>query len=334
MNISFLEEPELQFGAGRHIDIRFGIMDYGPLDFESRVAPHEVNLGIVGSTESIEGVRLWLERCRKEIPAKRSKDDPDRQSNQPNLFPRFPGYSADTGFRSLLVMDDRLCRDFQKRAITEVTGLPDRMERIERSVDLFMEEIRYLAQNTAAKVIVCAVPLPLLQAMEPAEVAVDEEDNDDLSPDLAGTQIDFHDMLKARAMQFYHKPVQLILPSTYDESKRQKRRKGGRRRELQDEATRAWNIHTALYYKADGIPWRVARESTDLTVCYVGVSFYRNLDRTALLTSVAQVFNERGEGGRPRRRCDRLQGGPAGPSAGSERLSAPERRPLPISRGS
>ncbi len=297
MNSSFLEEPELEFGTGRHIDIRFGIMNHGPLDFDSRVAPRQVNLGIIGSTESIEGVRLWLERCRKEISAKPNKEHPDKPSNQPNLFPRFPGYSADSGFRSSIIMEDNLCRDLQKRAIVEISGLPSRTERIERSVDLFMEEIRYLAQNTSAKVIVCAVPMGLLEAMQPREsVETEDDEEEEITPDVAGTQIDFHDMLKARSMQLYRKPVQLILPSTYDESKRRKQKKSGRRRELQDEATRAWNIHTALYYKADGIPWRLPRESTELTVCYVGVSFYRSLDGTALLTSVAQVFNERGEG--------------------------------------
>ena len=74
MNISFFDEPELEFGAGRHIDIRFGIMTYGPLDFSSSLAPKQINLGVVGSTESIEGVQQWLERCRVEIPAKRSKE--------------------------------------------------------------------------------------------------------------------------------------------------------------------------------------------------------------------------------------------------------------------
>ena len=44
------------------------------------------------------------------------------------------------------------------------------------------------------------------------------------------------------------------------------------------------------------MPWRLPRESTDLTTCFVGVSFYKSLDKSALLTSVAQVFNERGEG--------------------------------------
>jgi len=33
-----------------------------------------------------------------------------------------------------------------------------------------------------------------------------------------------------------------------------------------------------------------------LTACHVGISFYESLDRARLLTSVAQVFNERGEG--------------------------------------
>ena len=47
MNLSYLEEPNLEFGAGRHVDIRFGIMNYGPLDFDSPLAPKHINLGIV-----------------------------------------------------------------------------------------------------------------------------------------------------------------------------------------------------------------------------------------------------------------------------------------------
>lgn len=65
---------------------------------------------------------------------------------------------------------------------------------------------------------------------------------------------------------------------------------------LQDEATRAWNIHTALYYKAGGAPWRLLRSPSELTTCFVGISFYRSLEGDVVMTSVAQVFNERGEG--------------------------------------
>lgn len=294
MNLFFLEEPELQFGGGRHIDIRFGIMNYGPLDFDLPLSPKQINLGVVGSKESVEGVRQWLDHCRTEILAKPSKGNPDKPNKQPNLFTRFPGFTPNTGFCSTLTMDDTLCRDFPSSSITEIAQLPDRNERIARSVDLFMEEIQYLAQNTPAKVIVCAVPLSLLEAMGPEEE--DDEETDERSPGIIGPELDFHDMLKACAMQQYRKPIQIILPSTYEDSKSRRNPKVGRKRELQDEATRAWNIHTALYYKAEGVPWRLPRESTELTVCYVGVSFYKSLDKSALLTSVAQVFNERGEG--------------------------------------
>ena len=47
MNLSILEEPELEFGGGsRHIDIRFGIKDYGPFDLQAPKAPKEVRLGL------------------------------------------------------------------------------------------------------------------------------------------------------------------------------------------------------------------------------------------------------------------------------------------------
>jgi hypothetical protein len=293
MNLSFLEEPNLEFGAGRHVDIRFGIMNYGPLDFESPLAPKQINLGIVGTTESVDGVREWLERCRNGIPAKPNREDPAKPNKHENLFARFPGFNPETGFHSTLVMQDSLCRTLLKNSLTGISSLRDRNERIARSVDLFMEEIRYLAQNTATPVIICAVPLALLEAMGPEEVS---EELDDGNEDTSAPQLDFHDMLKAGAMQQYRKPIQIILPSTYDTAKQRQQAKLMLARELQDEATRAWNIHTALYYKAAGVPWRLPRMSTELTVCYVGVSFYRSLDKQALLTSVAQVFNERGEG--------------------------------------
>jgi hypothetical protein len=293
MNLSYLEEPNLEFGAGRHVDIRFGIMNYGPLDFESPLAPKQINLGIVGTTETVDGVRQWLERCRNGIPAKPNKQDPDKPNRQPNLFARFPGFHADTGFHSTLVIQDSLCRTLLKNSLSGISSIRDRNERIARCVDLYMEEIRYLAQNTASPVIICAVPLALLEAMGPEDVS---EDLDDGPEGAIATQLDFHDMLKAGAMQQYRTPIQIILPSTYDSSKLRQQAKLRLGRELQDEATRAWNIHTAIYYKAAGVPWRLPRASTELTVCYVGVSFYRSLDKEALLTSVAQVFNERGEG--------------------------------------
>jgi len=63
---------------------------------------------------------------------------------------------------------------------------------------------------------------------------------------------------------------------------------------LQDDATRAWNFSVAIYYKAEGYPWKLAdmKQGT----CYVGISFYRDPRIKGIKTSVAQVFTHTGEG--------------------------------------
>jgi hypothetical protein len=95
----------------------------------------------------------------------------------------------------------------------------------------------------------------------------------------------------ARDMLHLRQPIQIIRRSSWDEACPPPVGYG-----RQDEASRAWNLHVALYYKAGGVPWRLLRNPTDLTTCYVGVSFYRNSDDTSLDTAVAQIFNERGDG--------------------------------------
>ena len=101
-------------------------------------------------------------------------------------------------------------------------------------------------------------------------------------------------MLKARGMQL-RSPIQLIRPVTYDENVKEVTGTG-RVRRLQDPATRAWNFHTALYYKAGGTPWRLVRSPSDFPSCFIGIGFYRSLDQQRVHTSVAQIFNERGQG--------------------------------------
>lgn len=286
MKISFLQEPELRFGTGEHVDVRFGIMNHGPLDYAAPHVGRQVHVGLVGTTETTEGVAEWLEKCRLGIPAK--------ESRQPNLFPRFPGCSPDAGLRTTLVTTPQSTSVIPKIEIDKLVRTST-LDLIPKAVDLFLSEIRHLAENVpTVQTIVCALPMDLLEAMDQrpdSDRPQDEETDDSLD-----MRLDFHHLLKARAMDF-RKPIQLVLPMTYDETKRrmQKKRPGVVRR-LQDEATRAWNFHTALYYKAGGVPWRIVRDSTQLTVCYIGISFYKTLDGSSLMTSIAQVFNERGEG--------------------------------------
>ena len=92
MRATILPKPELEFGAGRHIDIRFGLLNYGPLDHDRPSAPRRIRVGIIGTSETVEGVAGWLDRCRGAIPPKTSR--------QPHLFPGFPGCAPDTGLRT------------------------------------------------------------------------------------------------------------------------------------------------------------------------------------------------------------------------------------------
>lgn len=288
MRISHLSEPELEFGLGRHIDIRFGIMAYGPLDYASPVAPQEIKVGIIGTTEAVEGVSAWFERCRSEIAA--------RESNQPNLFPCFPGFSPDVAFRSTLVMEARLQRIIQPRVIERLSRASDPSWIAREAVEMFYAELQHLAEEGRVDVVVCAVPMNLLNALERERLHSKGIENDEEDDDGVAEKIDFHDLLKARAMAL-RVPIQVMIPSTYDPSRRRKqKRRADRTRRLQDEATRAWNIHTALYYKAGGIPWRLVRNPSDLMACHIGISFYTIPEGDDLRTSMAQVFNERGEG--------------------------------------
>jgi hypothetical protein len=52
----------------------------------------------------------------------------------------------------------------------------------------------------------------------------------------------------------------------------------------------------ALFYKAGKVPWRLPREEGDFKASYLGIGFYRDLSGQRLLTSTAQMFDERGRG--------------------------------------
>lgn len=297
MRATFLPEPELEFGTGRHVDIRFGLVNHGPLDRDHPTAPRRIRVGVVGTSETVEGVVAWLERCRGAIPA--------RASRRPYLFPAFPGCAPDIGLRSEVVRDPRAQRTIPQRLFDALAGRAGMESVIIEAAELFLGEVRYLAEETQVDVIICAVPAAYLDAMdEHAHGAMPVA-----ARGMAGTgrteaargeelaaRLDFHDLLKARTLPL-GKPIQLVLPPTYDPTKRRRQvARPERERRTQDEATRAWNFHTALYYKAGGTPWRIARDPNAYTACYVGVSFYHTVEGDELHTSVAQVFDERGEG--------------------------------------
>ncbi len=274
MHAELLEEPELQFGNGRHVDPRFGLLELGPADGDAAAAPRTIGIGVVGSEETIDGVVKWLTRCRRVIPGW-------VDAKQPNLYPLFPGFVHGVGFDCELRFDQRHQRPIAGRVLRDLRNVKGRAERVRAVADVFVNEIGVLAERALPQVVIAAPSIEMLEVVA--------------SSDGGGGQPQLHDVLKARAM-IHPVPLQYVRPATYDKSKLRKQNEvTDRPARPQDEATRAWNLHTALYYKAGGYPWALVREPSDLQTCFIGISFYWDQDEV-LATSLAHVFNERGEG--------------------------------------
>src|SRR3984885_5463818 len=187
MKLHFIQEPELEFGQGRHIDIRFGISNYKPLDYRDALAPKTIPLGIVGTERTISDLRTWLNDCAKGIEAK--------LSNQPNLFPRFPGFGDDTPFDAKLVFDARLERQMPLRDLPKSLDVKAYNPFITEIADSYIKEAEACSER-GASVVICTLPMELLELIDPDDP---ESEDGDASETLAQ---DFHDLLKARAMQF------------------------------------------------------------------------------------------------------------------------------------
>ena len=70
MKVAYLQEPELEFGnGGRHIDVRFGLTHFGPLD-AADPSKNSIRVGVVGDVHGVELFQQWLDKCRLGIEAK------------------------------------------------------------------------------------------------------------------------------------------------------------------------------------------------------------------------------------------------------------------------
>lgn len=111
----------------------------------------------------------------------------------------------------------------------------------------------------------------------------------DYDPDDYQYSVDFRRQLKAKAME-YDMPIQILRESTL----RPNDNHDFGKRDLTPLSDRAWNLTTALYYKAGGKPWRLAgaREG----VCYLGIAFRMVEENKSTACCAAQIFLDSGDG--------------------------------------
>ena len=306
IEIDYLIEPKLQFGKYfEHQDTKTGLAEFGPFGKNIEgLHPSEIRVGFIGTRETIQGTKDWITECGSEIESENAKQvheklkefgendlfgagvfDDDGPSRDPlvrlyKILNRdFIGFSKESEFNSSFVMNDRWDRTFREDEIKRILGLNDKQQRIWMLVNLFEEQIRSLAETSPQPdIIVLALTKEMVE--EAYTVQID-----------GNFYLNFRRAIKAKSMR-WGIPIQLMQRSTILGKKGR-----GRKTALQDKATRAWNFCTAMYYKADGVPWCPISIAQD--TLFIGVDYYvaqEDGDKITMRTSVAQAFDHLGQG--------------------------------------
>ncbi|MFH1472116.1 MAG: hypothetical protein ABIF85_04390 [Nanoarchaeota archaeon] len=312
--VEYSPERNLIFG-GQHEekDPRLGLKYFGPYTYSSETKMlDKIKLAVIGNKDTLEKVKeiLSLIQNPKECP-------------EPNkwLYPSYPGMSPDTKFNCSIETADIWKQTLLGSEMDGILKVVDTNERIGRAVELYLSKIKnILDEDNVPDVILCCLPKTIeefcgisektrgAKTPKPTDLQVQLEDfkkqNQKFLAEWGIVPIikqeerpkgfDFRNALKGKLMKFKSpRPIQILRETTmdailnYDSNKKTTR---------QTPASFAWNFSTALYYKANGKPWRLAKLRDD--TCYVGISFYKdklsfNKD---IQTSMAQVFTHTGEG--------------------------------------
>ena len=277
MILDYIEEPELEFGLGNNVCPKAGIDAWDVYDHNSADRKEKIYLGAIGTSSSLSILAEWLDRLKSPIEGK-------ADAKQPSLFRDFCGVSPHWGFKTEFVSTDRLNRKILKKDVSKISSIAKWNDRIQESVNLFLSEIKFVSQNRNVDVILCIIPNKLYDCIY-KQINKPVEDDLSINEYSNESEWNFRRLLKAKAMKF-GKPLQLVREkSLISNSKGQ-----------QDEATKAWNFSTAIYYKAGQTPWKLNQRPDSPSVCYVGISLFRSRDRRTLNISMAQIFDELGNG--------------------------------------
>ncbi len=310
----YVKERNLVFGnQNEEKDPRLGLKYYGPYRYESENDAQDIiKVGLIGDSATIQKANSILELIKKEIPV---------DSSNKWLFPPFPGISKKTNFKCDVVTSINWQETLSTSEISSLLKILDANERIGAAVKLYIEKIKnILSEDNPPAVIICTLPkeieeycgisertrgakTPKVTKLEKLIAEFKKENQTfltqwgvDVSQKVEEKTFgyDFRNSLKGKVMDLQNAvPIQLLRESTMDVVLKYGELKAPTK---QDPASFAWNFSTAMFYKANGKPWRLAKLAQDS--CYIGISFYRNKlsPNQEIQTSMAQVFTHNGEG--------------------------------------
>ena len=308
---TYIEEPDLIFGnQGKDKDPRTGLSQHGPFLYDSETAPlASIRLGIIGDKSTTALTEKFIQLLKNNV-----------KSKKPNkwLYADYPGVKKDSNFKCTLEIapnwNASLYGDTELKKIKNIVNVN---KRIAYAVDLYEKKLEKIASNDdKPDVIICTLPKLVEEycgigkntygaknvkfTVLEQKVIKNKKNNQSLLAPLDETIIsdpekimyDFRRSLKGKAMKI-EIPIQIIKESTLNEIVDYE---NILHHTKEDPSTLCWNFSTALYYKANGKPWRLAKLKQN--TCYVGISFFVNkkiLNRE-IHSSMAQIFTHDGSG--------------------------------------
>ena len=284
-------EPLLELGgSGKSADPKAGITLHGPWGNQDDQNILSIRVGIIGTGDTISDAQHWLNRCRTAVHP--SKSDVD-----PILFPTFPGMEGNSGFNCQLEFPTRLQEALTAGEVARCTAAASRDAAVDAITEIIGQRLEALAEkDSPPDVVIVALTDEIREAAGGGRGPIKAPKKKKIPSQLSFFDLPpptqqqdtkqsktLHRAIKAEGMRVGLR-TQLAWPAAF------KGTEG-----VQDDATRAWNFCTALYYKAGGVPWRVSGLAKN--TCYIGITFFRPAGNASLLqTSMAQAFSDRGDG--------------------------------------
>jgi len=312
MNVlSKLTEPKLLFRFDQAIeDPRDGLALFGPLE-EGK--PYGVRWGVIGTPDGIERFKKWVDGISKPIY------DIVEPSQAKDARPPFLGF--ETIFRTPWSSKPALEVQIPTNEILSCVYLDDPHQRVYKTVDLFALRI-VSAQNredNSVDIWFVVIPDEIYKYCRPKSTVESElriQSKDRLSskearqlkqqysflaehqPDKVEPyyfELNFHNQLKARLLKS-KVLTQIIRESTiapWDFPDQFGRPARGMHKM---QASVAWNISTAVFYKCGGKPWKINQIRDG--VCYIGLVFKQMPESSNSRNAccAAQMFLDSGDG--------------------------------------
>ena len=307
----FIEEPKLVFAEGQtFVDPKTGLKLFGPIG-SSKQPGRIVRVGVIGTGQGIGAFLAYLSRCEGRIPAGFNSRG---KAYDPVCFPDYPGNNDDSPLHCRFACEGQHQRVVPEQMFSSALKQGTTSTILREVVAVLLPHVEALSEldpqpdvvlvllpkeveaecaavgNNFRKIQVHLSPIEKLKRkLEKESVKTNQAllglefvDESESNPALAGYW-NIHHAFKAHVMKF-EIATQIVWESTLNPAG-----KG------QDPASIAWNLFTALYYKAGNIPWQPQKMPEN--TCFVGVSFYRDspLPTAYMETSLAQVFGA-GEG--------------------------------------